>query len=54
MTQERLDHEISYALVMASAREMLRREIVTENDIRKIETITRNKYCPISSNKRAG
>ncbi|GHU77269.1 hypothetical protein AGMMS49992_24630 [Clostridia bacterium] len=54
MTQERFDREINYALVMASAREMLRREIVTESDIRKIETIIRKKYCPISSNKRAG
>jgi hypothetical protein len=54
MTQDRFERETNYALAIAAAREMLKRGILNERDIRKIETIFLQKYRPILIVKHAG
>jgi len=47
MNEKRFECEANYTLAMAAAKEMARRGILTEQDIRQIETILRKKYCPV-------
>ena len=54
MTTERFERETNYALALAAAREKLQRGIITQKDIRRIETIFRRKYRPILNGQRAG
>ena len=47
MTTTQFEREKNYGAVMAVARAMLSKGLITEKDYHKIDTIYKAKYCPI-------
>ena len=47
MTKEQFDREMHYGASMAIARTLLRSDIISAKEYRKIDTIFRKKYRPI-------